>query len=33
MLGYSPFVLVKLAIQEKLSAKNLSYDVEVKPAA
>jgi transcriptional regulator with XRE-family HTH domain len=33
VLGYSPSVLVKLAIQEQLSAKGLLYDVEVKPAA
>jgi transcriptional regulator with XRE-family HTH domain len=33
ILGYSPTVLVRLAIEEQLLAAGLKYDVELKPAA
>jgi len=32
ILGYSPTVLVRLAIEEQLLAAGLKYDVELKPA-
>ncbi len=33
ILGYSPTVLVRVAIQEQLAASGLKYVVELKPAA
>lgn len=33
ILGYSPAVLVRIAIQDQLESSGLKYQVEVKPAA
>lgn len=33
ILGYSPAVLVKIALEEQLEASGLKYEIELKPAA